>query len=93
VEVKFFGETAKFPAGPAALALRTGTPLLPVSLWFDGEGWVVEVGEPVPHTTIRQMTQAVATAFEAGIRAHPEDWHMLQRLWVADLDASKAPAP
>jgi len=92
VEVEFFGETAKFPAGPAALALRTGTPLLPVSLWFDGDGWVVEVGEPVPHTTIREMTQAVATAFEAGIRAHPEDWHMLQRLWVRDLDPARAPA-
>jgi KDO2-lipid IV(A) lauroyltransferase len=27
----------------------------------------------------------MANLFEHGIRAHPEDWHMLQRLWLADL--------
>lgn len=32
------------------------------------------------------MTQAVADAFAAGIAAHPEDWHMLQRLWLDDLE-------
>jgi KDO2-lipid IV(A) lauroyltransferase len=32
------------------------------------------------------MTQALADAFATGIAEHPEDWHMLQRLWVSDLD-------
>ncbi len=32
------------------------------------------------------MTQALADAFATGIADHPEDWHMLQRLWLADLD-------
>ena len=32
------------------------------------------------------MMQEVARLFEAGIRAHPQDWHMLQRVFVADLD-------
>lgn len=32
------------------------------------------------------MTQALADAFASGIADHPEDWHMLQRLWLADLD-------
>jgi phosphatidylinositol dimannoside acyltransferase len=31
------------------------------------------------------MTQEVARLFEAGIRAHPQDWHMLQRVFAADL--------
>jgi KDO2-lipid IV(A) lauroyltransferase len=92
VEVTYFGETAKFPAGPAALALRTKTPLLPVTLWFDGRGWAIHVHDPVPHTTIREMTQALANVFEQGIREHPEDWHMLQRLWLADLDPAKVAA-
>ncbi|HEX8002814.1 MAG TPA: phosphatidylinositol mannoside acyltransferase [Mycobacteriales bacterium] len=91
VEVTFFGETTKFPAGPAALALKTGAPLLPATLWFEGDGWVVRMHEPVPHTTIPEMTQRVAEVFEEGIRAHPEDWHMLQRLWLSDLDPAKAP--
>ncbi|MGO4424923.1 phosphatidylinositol mannoside acyltransferase, partial [Streptomyces sp. MCAF7] len=34
VEVKFFGESAKMPAGPAILAARTGALLLPVTLWY-----------------------------------------------------------
>jgi KDO2-lipid IV(A) lauroyltransferase len=32
------------------------------------------------------MTQALADAFAEGIAAHPQDWHMLQRLWLEDLD-------
>ncbi|MBI0385039.1 phosphatidylinositol mannoside acyltransferase, partial [Streptomyces albiflaviniger] len=35
---------------------------------------------------IAVMTQEVADAFASGISEHPEDWHMLQRLWLADLD-------
>jgi KDO2-lipid IV(A) lauroyltransferase len=27
----------------------------------------------------------MAEAFEEGIRAHPADWHMLQRFWTADF--------
>ncbi|HWL36430.1 MAG TPA: phosphatidylinositol mannoside acyltransferase [Frankiaceae bacterium] len=85
VEVTFFGETAKFPAGPAALALKTGTPLLPATLWFEGDGWVVRIHEAIPHTDVATMTQGLANVFEEGIREHPEDWHMLQRLWLSDL--------
>jgi lauroyl/myristoyl acyltransferase len=40
----------------------------------------------VPHTDVPTMTQAVATAFEAAIARHPQDWHMLQRLWLDDLE-------
>ena len=91
VEVEFFGATAKMPAGPAALALRTGGALLPATLWFEDDGWVIRIHEPVPHTDLATMTQHVARVFEDGIRAHPEDWHMLQRLWVDDLDPGRAP--
>ena len=38
------------------------------------------------------MTQQVARLFEAGIRAHPQDWHMLQRVFVADLDPARLAA-
>ncbi|MFJ2216306.1 phosphatidylinositol mannoside acyltransferase [Streptomyces sp. NPDC101062] len=94
VEVDFFGDTARMPAGPALLAQQTGALLLPVSLWFDdtrvmrGQVFppvaVPETGTRAEKTSV--MTQAVADAFATGITEHPEDWHMLQRLWVADLD-------
>jgi KDO2-lipid IV(A) lauroyltransferase len=97
VEVDFFGEKALFPAGPAALAVQTGAALMPVSCWFVGESeWAAHVYEeiPVPAEGTRKekaaaMTQALATVFEQAIREHPEDWHMLQKLFVNDLDPER----
>ncbi|MEU6578933.1 phosphatidylinositol mannoside acyltransferase [Streptomyces sp. NPDC046805] len=100
VEVKFFGETARMPAGPALLAQQTGALLLPVTLWYDDSPVMqgrVHAPIEVPETGTRAektsvMTQALADAYATGIADHPEDWHMLQRLWLADLDPAKAPA-
>ena len=93
IEVEFFGEKARMMSGPAALALQTGAALMPVILWFEGDGWGVHVHEeiPVPADGDRQqqsaaMMQQAARLFEAGIRTHPQDWHMLQRAFVADFD-------
>jgi lauroyl/myristoyl acyltransferase len=97
VEVDFFGEKALMPAGPAALAVQTGAALMPVSCWFVGEDeWGTYVHDEIPvpaggdrKAKVAAMTQQLATAFEQGIREHPEDWHMLQRLFVADLDPDR----
>lgn len=100
VPVQFFGARAKFPAGPAALAVDTGAVLLAVSLWWeDGHNWVkfttpIEVPtEGERSRRIFRTTQLVADRLAEGIAAHPADWHMLQRLWVDDLDPRKAPTP
>ena len=97
VDVQFFGATARMPAGPAALAHDTGAALLPVTLWYpDRKRWAARIhpqievpaaGERVEK--IRVMTQHVADAFAEGIAEHPQDWHMLQRVWVDDLDTSR----
>jgi KDO2-lipid IV(A) lauroyltransferase len=97
VNVEFFGATARMPAGPALLAATTGATLLPVGLWFtDDGGWGQHIGAPVDLLEQHRMrervatgTQTLANAFAAHIAAHPSDWHMLQRLWLADLDASR----
>lgn len=92
VDVTFFGETARMPAGPALLAATTGAALLPVGLWFTPTGWGVRVHPAVELTGVRlrervtSATQALADTFAAEIAGHPQDWHMLQRLWLADLD-------
>lgn len=94
VEVKFFGESARMPAGPALLAQQTGALLLPVTLWYDDTPVMKGRVHPpvdVPAAGTRgektaAMTQALADAFATGIAEHPEDWHMLQRLWLADLE-------
>jgi phosphatidylinositol dimannoside acyltransferase len=94
VEVEFFGEKARMAAGPAVLAARTGAALMPVATWFtDDSEWGAHIYPeiPVPETGDRKekaasMTQQVASIFEQAIREHPEDWHMLQRVFTADLD-------
>lgn len=93
VQVELLGETASLPAGPALLSQLTGAPLYPVTLWFDGATAVGDVGPRiiVPDLADRQertiaMTQAIADSFGAGLRQHGVDWHMLQPVWLADLD-------
>ncbi|WP_020573677.1 phosphatidylinositol mannoside acyltransferase [Actinopolymorpha alba] len=90
VEVSFFGEPTRMPAGAAALALRTGAAFLPVTLWYDGPQMHLRFHDPLEkppgsRQAIRDLTQRLADAFATGIARHPEDWHMLQRLWIADL--------
>ncbi|MFE0582022.1 phosphatidylinositol mannoside acyltransferase [Streptomyces sp. NPDC058874] len=94
VEVDFFGATARMPAGPALLAQQTGAVLIPATLHYGDtpkmygrihpEVEVPKTGTRAEKTTV--MTQAVADAFAWGIAEHPEDWHMLQRLWLDDLE-------
>jgi phosphatidylinositol dimannoside acyltransferase len=92
VEVQFFGEAARMAPGPAALAVQTGAALMPVTLWFEGKDWGARIYPevPVPETgtqreKIAAMSQQMAACFELGIREHPQDWHMLQKVFVADL--------
>jgi KDO2-lipid IV(A) lauroyltransferase len=94
VDVEFFGAAARMPAGPARLAMETGADLIPCALSFTASGWAIAFDEPVPHSDVSTMTQQLASAFEAGIAEHPQDWHMLQLLWLQDLpdsDPRKAP--
>ncbi|MGW5850755.1 phosphatidylinositol mannoside acyltransferase [Streptomyces sp. NPDC055254] len=94
VEVDFFGARTRMPAGPALLAQQTGALLLPATLHYGDTPKLygrihpaVEV--PASGTRIEKtvaMTQALADTFAWGIAEHPEDWHMLQRLWLDDLE-------
>jgi phosphatidylinositol dimannoside acyltransferase len=100
IEVNFFGEKALIAAGPAMLAVRTGAVLMPASCWFVGDtewGACVHGEIPVPEQgnsteKVAMMMQQLATVFEQAIREHPENWHMLQRIFVADLDAERLKA-
>jgi KDO2-lipid IV(A) lauroyltransferase len=101
VEVDFFGDRTRMPAGPALLAQQTGALLLPVTLWYDDSpvmrGQVhAPLDEPAEGTRAEKtsvMTQALADVFAAGIAEHPEDWHMLQRLWLSDLEPREPREP
>ncbi len=91
VEVEFFAETARMPVGPALLAARTGAALHPVGLWNRGPDWAGRVRPAIDlppgrlADRARTGTQLVADGLAVEIADHPADWHMLQRLWLADL--------
>jgi phosphatidylinositol dimannoside acyltransferase len=87
-------------AGAAMLAVRTGAALIPAWCWFAGDTeWAACVHDEIPvpgHGNLTEkvalMMQQLATVFEQAIREHPEDWHMLQPIFVADLDAERLKA-
>ncbi|MER7891334.1 phosphatidylinositol mannoside acyltransferase [Micromonospora sp. NPDC094482] len=91
IEVDFFGARTRMPAGPALLALRTGAPLYVASMWYEPDAAHAALEGPLPvpgpeegplDERVRTLTQRVADSFAAGIARHPEDWHMLQRMWL-----------
>jgi phosphatidylinositol dimannoside acyltransferase len=88
VEVQFFGGRTRMPAGPAILAIRTGAPLYAADLSFT-ETQTRAVLRPITPPTegpldvrVKATTQLLADAYAAGIAEHPQDWHMLQKLWL-----------
>jgi len=96
IEVTFFGEITKIPPGPAVLAVMSGSPLLPATLFYEGDTAVTQIHPPIPVPAAGTRTQKVAALSQAymdviasGIAAHPEDWHMMQPLWLSDLTPRK----
>lgn len=94
VEVEFFGERTLLPGGPALLALRTGAPLFPAAVFFDGRK-CHGVVRPAIDTTrdgklradVQRITQLLANELELLIKKAPEQWHLLQPNWPSDYHA------
>lgn len=96
VPVDFFGEPTRMPAGPAALAIETGAPLIVGQLTYGPSKLIGRFTDPLAISTatdqmqaIRETTQTIAAEFEKAIAPAAQDWHMLQPLWLADLDADR----
>ncbi|MEU4833005.1 phosphatidylinositol mannoside acyltransferase [Streptosporangium sp. NPDC023615] len=93
VQVQFFGSATRMPAGPGLLAVHTGVPLIPALPYFTESGWGLQFYDEIAipaegdrKERVAVAMQSLATVFEKGIAEHPEDWHMLQRLWLEDLE-------
>jgi phosphatidylinositol dimannoside acyltransferase len=106
IRVNLLGEPARMAPGVAALALATRAPLLPINIYYERLprsaiarwGIVLQIHPPVPipegtrAEQIATMMQSCADALGAGIAQYPQDWHMLQRVFEADLDPERAPS-
>lgn len=91
VAVEFFGEQTTLPAGPATLALRTGAPILPTAIYFDGHGHRAVVQAPLDTTRrgrlrddVARITQDLAQALEGLISEAPDQWHLMSPNWPSD---------
>ena len=88
IEVDFFGGTARMPAGPALLALRTKAPLITAFVSYTDTGVHIEFRNIIlpssgdENSKVKEIVQMTAQYFEDGISESPEDWHMLQRIWI-----------
>lgn len=90
IEVTFFGRIAKMPAGPALIAIKEKVPLVVAHVSYTQVGIHIkftQVDIPSSGSETERVTatvQEIAKSFEMGISAHPEDWHMLQRIWIEE---------
>jgi len=87
VEVEFFGQPVRIPAGAAYFASRVGVPLIPAFVWRNADrGFSARVFPPVlvePDT--RATMQRLMRIVEYMIRKHPEHWYMFRRMWDSAL--------
>ena len=88
IDVEFFGGIARMPAGPAIVAIRTEMPLVTAFVSYNETGIHVDLREiAIPasgdeESRFKATVQLCANNFAEGIKAHPHDWHMMQRIWV-----------
>ena len=85
----FFGRPAPIPLGPAAMALRLGTPLLPVCVYRLPDDSYMAEGAPLIYAKSTgdaradqvTATEALLRQIEIFIQRHPEQWHVPHRIW------------
>ena len=88
IDVDFFGGPSRMPAGPALLALKTNAPLITAFVSYTESGIHIDFKLIILPSTgseaekVSEIVQMTARHFEEGISEHPEDWHMLQRIWT-----------
>ena len=91
IDVRFFGNVARMPAGPAILAYETSADLITAYVVYQESGIEVSITPPIAvdknadrESEIRRVTQVMASRFEDAIRKEPSSWHMQQRIFIDD---------
>jgi KDO2-lipid IV(A) lauroyltransferase len=103
VEVQFFSEKISMSKGSAYLALKTNAPLFMINLHYEKLNkqkrkiaktkWGV-VGEVQKMRfseteTVQSASQKIADCIAQSIQKYPEDWQMMQKIFVSDLDKNR----
>jgi len=92
VPVRLFGSWTTLPAGPATLAAKTSSLILPVAIRRgDDEMFHVSFSSVISVPTssdadVARATQAIADALEATIAAAPQQWYSFKPMWPATIE-------
>ena len=102
IEVDLGTRRALVAAGPAALALKLERPLFAACITYENEspagadvrvrcvGPIAVPADLAPGVNrVEALTQAWVSAFAAMMADKPEDWHMMQRVFIDDLDPQR----
>jgi Kdo2-lipid IVA lauroyltransferase/acyltransferase len=95
--VRFFGRPASATKVAAALALKTGCPIVPARCVLQGNGrYRMVYGPPVAWSSsgrraedTERITQQIASVIEGWVRETPEQWLWLHRRWKTQPPSSR----
>ena len=97
IPVKLLDAWTTLPAGPATLAAKTGSRILPITIHRNEDdrtfsiSWAspISVASSAP-ADLQRATQAMADAFGAVVAAAPEQWYSFKPVWPATAAESAA---
>lgn len=88
VKVRFFNRPAWTMKAVAMIALKTGSPVVPVFSWREGYKHLLTSGPEIPlvkgassDETLLLSTQKYNDVIEGFIRKHPEQWIWIHKRW------------
>ena len=88
IPVRLFGAWTTLPAGPAALAAKTGATIVHIAIRraADGRRFIVTYSDRIEVASsgpadLARATQAIADALEKTIADAPEQWYSFKPLW------------
>jgi KDO2-lipid IV(A) lauroyltransferase len=88
LDVRFFGRRAVVPGGPAAIALKTGAPLIPAYQYATSPGHHhVHIDPPLPigdGETKETLMQRVVDRLEGFIQERPEQWYAFRPMFKSE---------
>lgn len=104
IPLPFFGRTAWFPRGPAALSLVANAPILPVFILREedragaGSGGfrivffdpIEPLGDARDESAVAALVAKTATVIETMVREHPDQWYCFYPFWN---DPTRSDAP
>ena len=92
IPVKMFGAWTTLPAGPALLAAKHGSAIVPFSINRQPDGTFRAASDEPIHVASNSpadlaiATQQIATALERHISPAPEQWYIFKPIWPESAD-------